>query len=190
MLPKEDCMLIMERTMVDFVSAPEAREHWGLEAETKSMAKRLLQLDHQAWMGRLTNAGFSPSQILDLDAVVHKWTSQLDWDDLAKHFANCDLDDEDEIERGVTGWLQHIPQNSMPEQITRGEDFPSRFDALCYAVNRLGRMIDSSVEFERMRKEPDAPTEMAKPLTPEQQAIKKSWAEAGLAEDVQAWPRY
>lgn len=183
-------MQIMERTMVDFVSAPEAREPWGLEAETKSLAKRLLQLDHQAWMGRLTNADFSPNHIQDLVAVVHQWTRQLHWDDLAKDFANCDLDDDAEIERAVAGWLKHIPQDSMPEQITRGEEFPSRFDALCYAASRLGRMIDGLVEFERMSKEQGAPTEMAKQLTPEQKATKKSWAEAGLAEGVQAWPRY
>lgn len=183
-------MLIMERAMVNFVSAPEAREPWGLEAEFKSLAKRLLQLDHQAWVERLTNAGFTNSQILDLDAVVHKWTNRLGWDDLARCLASRDLDNQDEIEYGVSNWLQSIPKETMPKKITSGEAFPDTFNALCYAVSRLGRMIDSSVEFEKMHRELDMPVEPAKPLTLEQKATKKAWAEAGITEDVKSWPRY
>lgn len=176
--------------MVDFVSSPDVQVEWGLEAEFKSMVKRLLQLDHQAWVERLTRDGFTKNQILDLDVVAHEWASRLEWDELTRKLANCDWGNEGEIKGIVAKWLQPIPKEPMPEKITSREVFPDTLDALCYAVSRLGRMVDSTVEFERTCRELDTVPKPKASSTPEQKAKKKAWAEAGLAEDTQSWPRY
>lgn len=183
-------MLILEHAIEDSVSAPEKWEPWGLEAEIKSMVKRLLQLDHQAWMDRLTTSGFTDDQVVTLDVAVHEWIGKLAWDNLTESLANQDLENESQVETSVIDWAGHALQDMLLVRFRGDHEWPSRFDALCYAASRLNQMINSTVEFERMLKEPDASTETAKSLTPKQRAAQKSWAEAGLAEDVQSWPRY
>ena len=176
--------------MVDqIVKSADVEERWGLREAFNSMVVGLINLDYMSWHRRFESDGIPDEQIAKLDSIVLEWIKTIDSDGLSRMLEDVrDLGDELEMAGVVGTWMEQVPQERVSTAISDA-CLPNRFEAVCYAVSELGRVINGAIEFETMSRELAEQGKQDGTLTPEQVSRGIAMAEAGLAEDVKAWSR-
>ena len=181
-------MTAMERLIVEHVTG------LGNESALKSVLlpifPKLFNLDFAGWQTQFNADGFTDGDIDKLDAIVEEWISSINLERLPALVSNIqDMGDESELEQAYNRCLGQVPLDQVSRQIWSA-GFPNPTDAFCYAVGRLGHVIDSIFAFESMSRELRDQPDIDWSMTPEQVAEGVALAEVGLAEDATSWANY
>ena len=152
---------------------------------------KLVELDESAWRIRLKDDGFSEEQVAAMKSLISEWADGVDMEELSKRLMSVhDIDDEAEILRVLDTWSTDVSMGSRLADIAQ-TGFPVPLDAVCYAIGQMRTLTLATIKFEAMRRElAQQPRKNYSVMTPEQVAEGVTLAEAGLAEDAQAWPIY